>query len=478
MGFLASIFGKRKTAADKDLIFSELDQSFVMTDKMAAEITQSIINGGRVVFSEAEKDMHDAAAAFKIARKYLDGRHVRALELHHMESGKNPLFADIDIRADELKLSKTFLSAEDWGRIASCVQKGDIKKLTLKDVDKDTKGAHYPPFQNLEAFVGLDELTFNDCSLRDVEFSELANRLISKSSLKKLNLGKNYARNSGLNDLFKALPDTLEELNLHQTPMCGKYGGRETLEILADKVEKMPNLKVLDLSDCDLDADDLRLLMPKLPPSLKVFNLKDDHRMTDEGLKVVIEKLKAPNCNITETNAANFWARSISADLKEELKQAEQANAAASMAVIQRQKAAKIAEAKGEKPLNERIREADAAAVKTLLHPAVQTGLLPDVFDRMKALNVTLTEKDLNAKNDKGETFVQACIKMKQVETLMRPEAYAGAKDYQAVYNSLPDAGKKMFDGKDGRPAFVKMKNQLMANAVKKAVSAKSAQKG
>lgn len=87
----------------------------------------------------------------------------------------------------------------------------------------------------------------------------------------------------------------------------------------------------------------------------------------------------------------------------------------------------------------------------------------------------TLTEKDLKSENDKGETFVQACFKMKQVETLMRPDVYGNAKDYQAAYDALPEAGKKGLDGCDGRPGFLKMKNQIMAAAVKKALAGKTA---
>ena len=64
---------------------------------------------------------------------------------------------------------------------------------------------------------------------------------------------------------------------------------------------------------------------------------------------------------------------------------------------------------------------------------------------------------------------------MRQTKTLMRPEVYGNAKDYQSAYDSLPETEKKMFDGRDGRPSFLKMKNQVMAAAVKKALAGKSA---
>ena len=219
---------------------------------------------------------------------------------------------------------------------------------------------------------------------------------------------------------------------------------------------------------------ELKILMPKLPPTLKVFNLADDIRMDDEALNVLIDHLRNPNCHITETNASTVFARDFSEDLKRQLKEAEESNAAVSLIDIQKQKADEIAKAKGEKPLSERIKEADAKTVKTFLHSAVQNGLLTETFNRMTEMGVTLNAQDLNSTNKDGETFVQSCIKMKQVETLMRPEMYGNAKDYQNVYNALPDSGKRMFDGQDGRPAFSKMKNQVMASAVKKMVANKS----
>lgn len=475
MGILSAIFGRTKaenTSTDRYELYNALKTYACTENAIAERISRSIAEGGDVVFSDAERDV-DAAEAFRISKDFLNGKPLKSLTLDYYIHEKSPLLDGTDIHADKLIINRSYLAEKDWDKIAGFIEKGNIKSLTVYDVNKAEKNP-YPPFQHLHSMQGLEELCFEDCALRDSDFTTLATELVSKSALKKLFLPRNFARDKGLNDIIRALPDTIEEFGLSRTPLSAKYGAKETLEILADKVEKMPNLKVLDLSDCDLDANDLKMLMPKLPPSLKVFNLKDDREMTDEGLKVVIDNLRNPNCRITETNASDCWMYSFPEELKRRLKKAEKSNAAVALVSTQKRKADEIAKAKGEKTLAERIKEADAKTVKTFLHSAVQNGLLPETFNRMAAMGVTLNAQDLNSTNKDGETFVQSCVKMKQVETLMRPEMYGNAKDYQNVYNALPDSGKKMFDGRDGRPAFSKMKNQVMANAVKKMVANKS----
>ncbi len=474
MGILSAVFGRKKsenTSTDRYKLYDALKTYARIESSIADRISKSIEEGGDVVFSDAERGA-DASEAFRISKDFLNGKPLKSLTLDYIHE-KDPLIFGTDIRAEKLIINRTYLAEEDWDKIAGFIEKGNIKSLTVSDVDKDDKNP-YPPFKHLKSMQGLEELCFEDCSLRDSDFTTLATELVSKSALKKLTLPQNFARGNGLNDIIRALPDTIEEFGLRRTPLCAKYGAKETLEVLADKVEKMPNLKVLDLSDCDLDADSLKILMPKLPPTLKVFNLADDIRMDNEALTVLIDHLRNPNCHVTETNASTVFASDFFEDLKRQLKEAEESNAAVSLIDIQKQKADEIAKAKGEKTLSERIKEADAKTVKTFLHAAVQNGLLTETFNRMAEMGVTLNTQDLNATNKDGETFVQSCIKMKQVETLMRPEMYGNAKDYQNVYNALPDSGKRMFDGQNGRPAFSKMKNQVMANAVKKMVANKS----
>ena len=478
MGFLASIFGGKREKNPEEKLRSDLFGALcapypsVISVDSALTIATEASKGGNVVFSDADRGTDDGAKAFKIAKPYLSGLKMQSLTLDYLDVDKTPLLKEMDLQTDKLVVSRTDLCAQDWAEIQKNIASGGIKSLEVKQLYKDSVRP-YAPFNTLEGYSGLESLTFRTCCLRDDDITRLANETVAKSSLKRLDVSDNYARDKGLINLINALPDTIEEFSLSETPLR-----RETdiVQALADKVEKMPNLKVLDLSGCDLGAQELKILMPKLPFSLKTCNLGE---VADgEGMEVVLENLRRPDCNVSETNARVWFYGEKEQELKRleaQVRQAESDNAQASMAGVQKQKADQIAKAKGMKTPEERLAEADVDTIKTMLHTAVRTGLLDVAFDRLSALGGTLTEKDLNATDDKGETFVQACVKMKRVQTLMRTDVYGNAKDYQAAYNALPAAGKQMFDGRNGRPSFLKLKNQVMAAAVKKAVANKSA---
>ena len=475
MEFLASVFGtNRKEIPEQPEtgLLAALTASKSVEPHLAKTIADDVSDGDNVFFADMAAGMHDVAKAFKTAREYLDGVKLNSLTLDGIPRPEGlPLLEGMTLNTDKLTILQSDLSGQDWKTVRENADKGNIKSLFLKDNDIETLRAFFDSKEPCK----LDSLTIRKCGLIDEDFTRLAEGVIAKSSLKRLDLNQNFVNGDGLCDVIKALPDTLEEFSI-------KYAwlrkNAKAVQVLADKVETMPNLKVLDLSSSGISTNELKILMPKLPPSLRTINLEDSDAIDDEGMRIVLDALRRPDCRITSTNAKNLRKKTgdaASQQLELDVRQAEADNAIASMADQQRLKADQIAKAKGGKTLEERLSEADIGTIKSMLHTAVQTGLLPLAFDRLSALGGTLTERDLKSGNDKGETFVQACFKMRQTKTLMRPEVYGNAKDYQSAYDSLPETEKKMFDGRDGRPSFLKMKNQVMAAAVKKALAGKSA---
>lgn len=82
---------------------------------------------------------------------------------------------------------------------------------------------------------------------------------------------------------------------------------------------------------------------------------------------------------------------------------------------------------------------------------------------------------DMEARNEDGKSLAEACLESKMLPSLMKPERHESPRTYQAVYDALPENGKILFDGRDGRPSFQKMKNALTAEAVRAALLNKSA---
>ena len=100
-----------------------------------------------------------------------------------------------------------------------------------------------------------------------------------------------------------------------------------------------------------------------------------------------------------------------------------------------------------------------------MLHDALKEGALEAALNRMEAGGVKLRPADMEARNEDGKSLAEACLESKMLPSLMKPERHESPRTYQAAYDALPESGKVLFDGKDGRPSFVKMKNTLMARA-------------
>lgn len=484
MGFLSDLFGQKKqkssaSSFDERKMMARMETAGLSVEARLFYAEQFDKDKPTINFDASHRrlfeDTDDAAMAFRVCRPYMEARPLTALCLKGFRSEEQAVLGAMNIQTEELQIENCRLKASDWASLPESLRKGGVRKLVLNDIEKTEK----PETKEEEhLFLGdlpvdrLEELTLYDCELRDEDFSALAAKVAS-SSLTKLNLGQNHARGEGVVDMIKALPDSLKEFSLEGTPIGKRYCGEEMIQALADKVKTMPNLETLTLSDCDMGPEDVGILMPALPPNLRTLDLGNNRFFCDDAaLKTVTEHLNHPLCRVSTTYADTYWASEFSPEVRAEFKQAEESNRTAALLKTQKQKAAEIARVKGEPTPEEKIAAAKPEELKSMLHTALRGGVIEVVFDRMKETGLVLTAADLNTAED-GKTFVQACIDAKKVCELMQPELYNNAKDYQGVYNALPEAGKAAFDGKDGRPNFTKMKNQVMANAVKAAVARK-----
>lgn len=484
MGFLNDLFGSKERKAsgsfsDERKMMARMEGAGLSVEARLFYAEQFDKEKPALVFNGANRqlfnDDDEAAAAFRICRPFIESRPLASLSLKGLYSEEQAIMGAMDIRAEELRIENCRLQASDWKHFPENLRNGGVCKLTLAAIQKvENPKTEKEEHLFLEALPvdQLKEFTFYDCELRDSEFSALAVKVAS-SSLTKLNLGANYARGEGVVNMIKALPVSLKELSLEKTPIGKRYCGEEMIQALADKVKTMPNLETLTLTDCDLGPEDVNILMPVLPPSLRTFDISNNRFFCDDAaLKTVTGHLNHPLCRVTATYADTYWASHFSPEVKAEFKQAEENNRAAVLLKVQKEKAVKIARTKGEPTPEEKIAAANPEELKGMLHMALHSGVIEAAFDRMKKTGIVLTAADLNTAED-GKTFVQACIDAKKIHELMQPELYNSARDYQGVYNALPETVKTAFDGKDGRPNFMKMKNQVMANAVKAAVSQK-----
>ena len=103
---------------------------------------------------------------------------------------------------------------------------------------------------------------------------------------------------------------------------------------------------------------------------------------------------------------------------------------------------------------------------------ASANGDINKVYDELAKENKTLTAEDYRQKNAEGYRLIDALAYSKQLNKVFAPQHWNNAKDMQTVFDMLSDIHKAQLDGKDGRPSFKVLKNQVMAAAVRQKISA------
>ena len=482
-GFLSSLFRGSQKESDSKVDWRSIDR---MLRRIGVSSKTSMLLGKQladpqpsdIVFKcldqEMFKDIYMAEEAFQVIRPYINGKELNALTLNGFRSSSDFILGKMNLNVSKCVISDCRFTEEDWNNLVDSMAKGLPKEIMIDDISmEEEKNAEI--VKSLFAIPSLEAISVNDCELRDETFSHLADTYIRNSSLKKIHLGDNYARDKGLIDVIKSLPESIEEFGLNRTPMGTMCGGQEVIKTLCQKLPELKNLKMLDLQDCFLNTPDIKNILDALPPSVRTINLKDN-RTDDEGLKAVADYLNRPDVTLTTTQVWDSWTCKFSEEHIAAVKTAEEKNKIISMEHLQKEKAAQIAKARGEKTAEEKIKEASGEEIKGMLHTALQNFVLDEAFEKMKQDGVKLSAKELGAKNEKGETFVEACLAMKKMNELMKPELYGNAKDYQTVYEALPPSGQARYDGKDGRPSFQQAKNKLMLEIAKAGIGKRKGQ--
>lgn len=390
----------------------------------------------------------EASDTFRACLPLISGKPFPSVEISYFDSADAPsslMQKNMNLQMKELRFSDCRLSPKDWGYLAAGLKNSGVKKLTFTFMgNNDLAFLKDLPIENLE------KLTISNCGLSGGDLASMAPK-IAASSLKSLDLQGNNPQGHGLKDLINALPPSLTDLNLSEITL-----GVSEMRLLADKVKTMPNLKSVFLSECRMGSSSLDILLPALPPSVTLFDISDN-MLDEDALKKLTGHLKNPGCFISDTYASGQDGMDIPDSAAEELRQAEDDNRKACFLHKEQEKA---------------LETFKKSEFKNPLHKAVITGTIDTVFETMIKDGKTLTSADLQSV-EHGKTFVETCVIKGRTNALMQPKLYADAKDYQNVYDALPEMEKAEFDGKDGRPSFVKMKNQIMSTAVKAAMAQK-----
>ena len=279
------------------------------------------------------------------------------------------------------------------------------------------------------------------------------------------------ADKKGLSLTFSRLPPTLEAL----ISDCNIIGNGPTLDALCAGIRPL-HLKNLNLQCCSLNNSSFERLVQAFPSELEFLNLGNNPNVTDRGAELLLAHIKRPDVLIRRLEFDGMLG--VSKGLRKELQEAADDNNDRYMQKLQQQKAAQIAKTKEGARVREAVGRASRDDIKGLLHDALRHGAADAAFETMKKTGASLTLKDALQTNAEGKTLLEACREAGKLPQLIAPEMFGNVKDFNEVYDALSEKGKRIYDGKDGRPSVQQVKNRIMSAAVKRAVSQRSEQRG
>lgn len=475
-------------------ILTTLQKDGCLTAKGVAALS-SALETGKLVFNFYDRDAYGADTQTN-CRKTIEAL-APAFAEKRMTSVLlwGAYFPDVDflpeslMNTDSLSLKAATLSAKDLAVCADGMDKFAVSELSVTGTRaRAFDGGLHPLADRLaeseKAQAALTSLSLPLCELTDKGAKRLTDDILpSLKHLKKLDLTQVSFADGVLNKVVAALPENLEDLSLKNAM---KTGDEQTQSLLAEKLTRMTALKKLSLSETnDWKARDVPALIEAMPPSvreidlsknfiskkdiarivsvlpdsLRILNLSETELFREEE-ELLLEKMEKPGALLHGTHLVSADSeKAFPTEFGQRFLKAEDINAdnAAFAETLNGKTAAQAFQA--------------AADPKDGLHAAVYAGLTGHAVEKLKAAGISLTAEDWTTPNAIGQTLGEASVKRGLTATLMNPALYANAKTFQAAYNALPDAGKAQLDGKDGRPSFIRMKNQMMLAAVRNATA-------
>ena len=327
----------------------------------------------------------------------------------------------------------------------------------------------------------IRSLNLSRNELGDAGLEALAGSM-ERSKLESLQIRMNGITDKGCEKLAASLPKSrMKELDLSSNKITAKGATVLAEAVAGTYVEK------LSLANNDIGNDGAKALAKVLPNSkVKELDLFECG-ITDEGAKHLLIALQNPDCRVSKinVNATERYvcgeldtSRLISAELKGMILKAAENN---KMRENAREKAIENATkentSQNVKAEASKIETAKEAVENGMLIKAAYAGCLPDVVSSLASKGQTPSAEAFLTPDENGCTPLSLVCEQKQLAQLLTADNFKNAQDVQKLWNAVPPEHKDQMDGKDGRPNLQKVKNAIMANAVRSAMQAKKKQR-
>lgn len=349
-------------------------------------------------------------------------------------------------------------------------------KIGLKDVRIKNSSLEYSDYNPRTRYAGFEKLAFENVSFTGMFSKSMPAGTVTDLTIERCSLGKvptydptgprymtmcsnaldiaskNPIKHMFLNEMslmtgepdkepapadWSKLPVTLEYLSLEKTDiMNANFDG------LMEALPNLKNLKVLDLASC---------------------GLTDEH---GQKLKKALQSSQATIINLTGNH--------FSEPVKNELEAIKDKNVSASWEYTRTDKERTLRDIANERPIAAYLKGMGSKKdilESDLLAAALKGQAFRDVLDAVKNCGEKMVPADYDKKIDSQQTLLGALIETKQLSDVFEPKYWDNPKEMQAVWDKVPEKDRAQLGGKDGKVAFMKRKNQVMANTVKSVLS-------
>lgn len=293
---------------------------------------------------------------------------------------------------------------------------------------------------------------------------------LPRTKLKKLSIGNNYSMNDdAYAQLVAVLPETkIETLNLSKGNVADKSAAAfekvlpesslTSLNINSAGFSKdgmtafVNGLKKSKLTDLNMSqmrhTEQTAAILTDALPELHVKKLRYDiwHTYSDEFYDKAAKSIRDPRCRLEQPFFGVSYASPQNAQKINSACEFLKSNVAYRLAITQKTKANA-----GKEPPEEMG-----------LVDALENGFIEQALNRRPPLSSAVCMKE----EKDGVSLLSAAIRAERLDTLFSSKNWNNAKEFAAAWDHVPPEHRWQLDGKDGRPSFPKIKNEVMKKAV------------
>lgn len=336
--------------------------------------------------------------------------------------------------------------------LISLIKEKPLTELTVSDTDIASRQAVFSDF--CSAVSKCETLTSLNVSHNRGQFALMTEKLaksVKNLPLKELDLsGQLYS-----NKTFDELPASLESLSIRRMSFS-HFPPADLLYSLG----KLPNLKSIDAERCYLFNEHFDSFCHALEGTkierLNLFGAKASSKgdkLSDVSVSALLSVMKKESCLVHDTGLTKPFDHDISPETIKEIAYWENFNAD------------KIEISKNKAAMRDKYENGDRS-----LFTLAGTGRFEEAFQR-----APIAADDFKQTDTAGKALIVRIAESNQLPLVFTPSRLKSAKEMGELWALVPDKFKSQMDGKDGRPSFVKIKQQMMLDAIKNAAVKKSA---